>query len=80
MGTEHLVVAVLWLDAAHELRRLGISYQQATEQLATLPRSEQVVEDTGIEPLEAMAVRHPPRWRLPSSPASRPSSTPSTGG
>jgi hypothetical protein len=37
------------------LRRQGISYQQAAEQLATLPLTEQTVEDVAIEPLEAVA-------------------------
>jgi ATP-dependent Clp protease ATP-binding subunit ClpA len=41
VGTEHLVAAILWEDSfigAHELRRLGISYARAAEQLATLPQ------------------------------------------
>jgi Clp amino terminal domain, pathogenicity island component len=59
VGTEHLVVATLWLDDAHELRRLGITYQQATEQLATLPRTEQATDQEAIEPLEAVAVPTP---------------------
>jgi ATP-dependent Clp protease ATP-binding subunit ClpA len=59
VGTEHLVLALLWLDCAHELRRQGISYQQAAEQLATLPHTEQLVEDAAIEPLEAVAVPTP---------------------
>ena len=59
MGTEHLILAMLWLDNAHELRRQGISYQQAAEQLATLPYTEQAVEDAAIEPLEAVAVPTP---------------------
>jgi hypothetical protein len=40
VGTEHLVVAMLWKDYGGGLRRQGISYAQAAEQLATLPRSE----------------------------------------
>jgi Clp amino terminal domain, pathogenicity island component len=59
VGTEHLVIAALWLDDAHELRRLGITYQQATERLATLPRTEQAVDGAAIEPLEAVAVPTP---------------------
>jgi hypothetical protein len=59
VGTEHLVLAVLWLDYGGGLRRQGVSYQQAAEQLLTLPYSEQVVEDVAIEPLEAVAVPTP---------------------
>ena len=59
VGTEHLILAVLWLDYGGGLRRQGISYQQAAEQLATLPPTEQAVEDTAIEPLEAAAVPTP---------------------
>jgi Clp amino terminal domain, pathogenicity island component len=59
VGTEHLVVAMLWLDDARELRRLGISYQQAAEQLATLPHTEQAADDGAIEPLEAVAIPTP---------------------
>jgi ATP-dependent Clp protease ATP-binding subunit ClpA len=59
VGTEHLVVAALWLDDARELRRLGISYQQAAEQLATLPRTEQATDGEAIEPLEAVAIPTP---------------------
>jgi ATP-dependent Clp protease ATP-binding subunit ClpA len=59
VGTEHLVLAMLWLDDAHELRRQGISYTQAAAQLTTLPHSEQTVEDTAIEPLEAVTVPTP---------------------
>jgi ATP-dependent Clp protease ATP-binding subunit ClpA len=59
VGTEHLVLAVLWLDYGGGLRRRGISYQQAAERLATLPHTEQIVEDAAIEPLEAVAVPTP---------------------
>jgi hypothetical protein len=59
VGTEHLILAVLWLDYGGGLRRQGISYQQAAEQLATLPHTEQAVEDAAIEPLEAVAVPTP---------------------
>jgi ATP-dependent Clp protease ATP-binding subunit ClpA len=59
VGTEHLVLAMLWLDYGGGLRRQGISYQQAAEQLATLPHTEQIVEDAAIEPLEAVAVPTP---------------------
>jgi ATP-dependent Clp protease ATP-binding subunit ClpA len=59
VGTEHLVLAVLWLDYGGGLRRQGISYQQAAEQLLTLPYSEQVVQDAAIEPLEAVAAPTP---------------------
>jgi hypothetical protein len=53
VGTEHLVAAILWEDSfvgAHELRRLGISYARAAEQLATLPPSERAAQ---VDPLEA---------------------------
>jgi ATP-dependent Clp protease ATP-binding subunit ClpA len=59
VGTEHLVLAALWLDYGGGLRRQGISYQQAAEQLATLPHTEQAVKDLAIEPLEAVAVPTP---------------------
>lgn len=59
VGTEHLVLAALWLDYGGGLRRQGISYEQAAEQLATLPHSEQAVEDVAIEPLEAVPVPTP---------------------
>jgi Clp amino terminal domain, pathogenicity island component len=59
VGTEHLALAALWLDYGGGLRRQGISYQQAAEQLATLPPAEQTMEDTAIEPLEAVAVPTP---------------------
>lgn len=59
MGTEHLVLAALWLDYGGGLRRQGISYQQAAEQLLTLPYSEQAVQDVAIEPLKAVAVPTP---------------------
>jgi hypothetical protein len=59
VGTEHLVLAVLWLDYGGGLRWLGISYQHAAEQLPALPHSEQVVQDVAIEPLKAVAVPTP---------------------
>jgi Clp amino terminal domain, pathogenicity island component len=59
VGTEHLVVAMLWLDDARELRRQGISYRQAAEQLATLPRTEQAMDGVAIELLEAAALPTP---------------------
>jgi hypothetical protein len=59
VGTEHLVVAMLWLDDARELRRQGISYQQAAEQLATLPHTEQAMDGVAIELLEAAALPTP---------------------
>ena len=52
VGTEHLVVAILWQDCfigAQELRRHGVSYAQARERLATLPTTEQA---EAIDPLE----------------------------
>jgi Clp amino terminal domain, pathogenicity island component len=56
VGTEHLLVATLLTDHAQELRRQGIGYARAAEQLATLPHSEQATDDAAIEPLEAVAV------------------------
>jgi ATP-dependent Clp protease ATP-binding subunit ClpA len=59
VGTEHLVVTILWYDSsigAHELRRLGVSYAQAAEQLATLPHRERAEQ---IDPLEAAEVPTP---------------------
>jgi hypothetical protein len=52
VGTEHLVVAILWQDCfigAQELRRHGVSYAQARERLANLPTTEQA---EAIDPLE----------------------------
>ena len=60
VGTEHLLVAVLWLDCGGGLRRQHISYLQAAAQLLTLPYSEQAVDDdVAIEPLEAVGVPTP---------------------
>jgi hypothetical protein len=59
VGSEHLVVAMLWDDSfigAHELRRLGVSYARAAEQLATLPHRERA---EAIDPLEAVEVLTP---------------------
>lgn len=59
VGTEHLVVAMLWEDSfigAHELRRVGVSYARAVEQLATLPHSEWAEQ---IDPLEMVQVPTP---------------------
>lgn len=64
MGTEHLVVAMLWEDYGGGLRRQGISYAQAAEQLATLPRTEQASDEEVIEPLEAVAAPTPAAARL----------------
>jgi ATP-dependent Clp protease ATP-binding subunit ClpA len=64
VGTEHLVVAMLWQDTfigAHELRRLGVSHVRATEQLAALPHSERAEQ---IDPLEAVEVPTPAVARL----------------
>jgi hypothetical protein len=64
VGTEHLVVAMLWNDSfigAHELRRLGVSYMRAAEQLAGLPHSERADQ---IDPLEAVEVPTPAAARL----------------
>jgi Clp amino terminal domain, pathogenicity island component len=59
VGTEHLLVAMLWLDHARELRRQGITYAQAAERLTTLPRTEQATDGEAIEPLEAVAIPTP---------------------
>jgi hypothetical protein len=59
VGTEHLVVAILWQDCfigAQELRRRGVSYVQARERLAALPATEQA---EGIDPLEEATVPTP---------------------
>jgi ATP-dependent Clp protease ATP-binding subunit ClpA len=64
VGTEHLVVAMLWQDTfigAHELRRLGVSYVQARERLALLPTTEQA---EGIDPLEEATAPTPAVARL----------------
>jgi hypothetical protein len=53
VGTEHLVVAMLWQDAADELRRQGVSYARAVELLATLPYTERVVAGEELDPLDA---------------------------
>jgi hypothetical protein len=45
---------MLCQDVADELRRHGVSYAQAAEQLATLPRTEQVVAGEEIDLLEAV--------------------------
>jgi ATP-dependent Clp protease ATP-binding subunit ClpA len=59
VGTEHLVVAMLWEDYGGGLRRQGVSYAQAAEQLATLPHAEQASAEEAIEPLEAVAAPTP---------------------
>jgi Clp amino terminal domain, pathogenicity island component len=64
VGTEHLVVAMLWEDYGGGLRRQGISYAQAAEQLASLPRTEQASDEEVIEPLEAVAAPTPAAARL----------------
>jgi ATP-dependent Clp protease ATP-binding subunit ClpA len=59
VGTEHLVVAMLWQDTfigAHELRRLGVSHARAAEQLATLAHRERAEQ---IDPLEEVEVPTP---------------------
>jgi ATP-dependent Clp protease ATP-binding subunit ClpA len=64
VGTEHLVVAMLWDDSfigAHELRRLGVSHAQAAEQLAALPHRERAER---IDPLEMVEVPTPAAARL----------------
>jgi ATP-dependent Clp protease ATP-binding subunit ClpA len=64
VGTEHLVVAMLWQDTfvgAHELRRLGVSHARAAELLTTLPHSERAER---IDPLEEAEVPTPAVARL----------------
>jgi ATP-dependent Clp protease ATP-binding subunit ClpA len=64
VGTEHLVVAILWQDTfigAHELRRLGVSHARAAEQLATLPHHERAEQ---TDPLEEVEVPTPAVARL----------------
>ena len=64
VGTEHLVVAILWEDTfvgAHELRRLGVSHARAAELLTTLPHSERAER---IDPLEEAEVPTPAVARL----------------
>jgi GNAT superfamily N-acetyltransferase len=59
VGTEHLVVAMLWEDspaAAHALRRHGVTYARAAERLASLPATER---GERIDPLEAVEVPTP---------------------
>jgi ATP-dependent Clp protease ATP-binding subunit ClpA len=55
---------MLWNDSfigAHELRRLGVSYARAVEQLAALPATERAER---IDPLEAVEVPTPAAARL----------------
>jgi hypothetical protein len=59
VGTEHLVVAMLWRDVAHQLRRLGVSYELAADRLADLPRNERAMAARTIEPLGTVAVPTP---------------------
>jgi len=80
VGTEHLVIAMLWLDYGDGLRRRGISYAQAAEQLATLPHTEKASDEEAIEPLAAVAVPTPAAAELAELAASKPSSTPWTDG
>jgi hypothetical protein len=59
VGTEHLVVAILWMDThigAQELRRQGVGYARALERLATLPATERA---EAIDPLEEVEVPTP---------------------
>jgi ATP-dependent Clp protease ATP-binding subunit ClpA len=59
VGTEHLVVAILWQDSyigARELRRHGVTYAQARERLAAVGATEQA---EAIDSLEAAEVPTP---------------------
>jgi ATP-dependent Clp protease ATP-binding subunit ClpA len=64
VGTEHLVIAMLWEDYAGGLRRQGVSYAQAAEQFIALPHTEQASDEEAIEPLEAVAAPTPAAARL----------------
>jgi Clp amino terminal domain, pathogenicity island component len=64
VGTEHLVLALLWEDSAGELRMHGVSWARAAEQLATLPRVERPAGDVAIEPLAAVAPATPAAVRV----------------
>jgi hypothetical protein len=52
VGTEHLVLALLWQDCVGELRLRGVSYTRAARELPALPR----LERPAMEPLGAAAV------------------------
>jgi ATP-dependent Clp protease ATP-binding subunit ClpA len=78
VGTEHLVMAMLWEDYGGGLRRQGVSHAQAAEQLATLPHTEQATDEEAIEPLRRWRRQRPRRPAWPSWPVSRPNTTPST--
>jgi ATP-dependent Clp protease ATP-binding subunit ClpA len=59
VGTDHLVLAILWLDSyigARELRRHGVTYAQARERLAAVGATEQAER---IDPLEEAEVSTP---------------------
>jgi ATP-dependent Clp protease ATP-binding subunit ClpA len=53
VGTEHLVVAMLWEDAADDLRRHGVGYAQAAERLATLPHAEHAEQVHSLAAVQA---------------------------
>jgi ATP-dependent Clp protease ATP-binding subunit ClpA len=53
VGTEHLVLAMLWRDSPTELRRHGLTYTIAAERMAALPRVESPAPVGTIEPLES---------------------------
>jgi ATP-dependent Clp protease ATP-binding subunit ClpA len=59
VGTEHLVLALLWQDSVGELRLRGVSYAHAAEELRVLPRVEQAADREALEPLGALAVPTP---------------------
>jgi Clp amino terminal domain, pathogenicity island component len=79
VGTEHLVVAMLWQDTfigAHELRRLGISHTRAAEQLPPCPITNEPSRSIRWR-RRRRRPRRRPSWA--SWPASRPANTRSRG-
>jgi hypothetical protein len=59
VGTEHLVLAMLWRDNPVELRRRGCTYAVAAERMPTLPRLESAAPVGAIEPLSSLAAPTP---------------------
>jgi ATP-dependent Clp protease ATP-binding subunit ClpA len=80
VGTEHLVLALLWEDSAGELRMHGVSWAGAAEQLATLPRVERpAADDVALEPLAAVAKPTPAAARVAALAAQQASQHPIEG-
>jgi ATP-dependent Clp protease ATP-binding subunit ClpA len=59
VGTEHLVLAMLWRDNPAELRHCGCAYAVAAERMATLPRLESAAPVGAIEPLPSLGAPTP---------------------